>query len=61
MTWSDEYSAPTYQERAPPLTRDKTGEQGDERPVRPAEAGPADLAAQHCQLVAQGEYLGVLR
>ena len=49
------------QERTPPLTRDKTGQQGDERPVRPAEAGPADLAAQHRQLVAQDEDLGVLR
>ena len=49
------------QERAPPLARDQAGEQGDERPVGPAEAWPADLAAEHRQLVAQDEYLGVLR
>ena len=52
--WCDE-------ERTPPLTWDQAGEQGDERPVGPAEARPPDLAAQHRQLVAQDEYLGVLR
>jgi hypothetical protein len=50
-----------HQERAPPLTRDEAGEQGDERPVGPAEAWPPDLASEHRQLVAQDEDLGVLR
>ena len=49
-----------HKERAPPLTRDEAGEQGDERPVGPAEAWPPDLASEHRQLVAQDEYLGVL-
>ncbi len=49
------------QERTPPLTRDQAGKQGDERPVRPVEAGPAGLAAEHRQMVAQVECLGVLR
>ena len=48
------------QERTPPLTRDQAGEQGNERPVRPAEAGPPALAAEHRQLVAQDEDLGIL-
>ena len=47
------------QERSPPLARDQAGDQGDERSVGPAEAWPADLAAEHRQLVAQDEYLGV--
>jgi hypothetical protein len=47
------------QERAPPLTGDKAGEQGDERPVRPVEARPAELGAQHFHLGAQDEYLAV--
>ena len=49
-------------ERSPPLTGDEAGQQGDgeEAAVRPAKAGPADLAAEHRQLVAQDEYLGVL-
>ena len=49
------------EERSPPLPRDEAGEQGDQRPVRPAEARPGHLAAQHGQLMAQHEYLGVLR
>jgi hypothetical protein len=48
------------QERTPPLTRDDAGEQGNERPVRPAVAGPRDLAAENRQLVAQDEDLGIL-
>ena len=45
------------QERAPPFTGDEASEQGDERPIGPGEAGPPDLAAEHCQLVAQDENL----
>ena len=48
------------QERAPPFTGDEASEQGDERPIGPGEAGPPDLAAEHCQLVAQDEDLGIL-
>ena len=49
------------QERAPPLPGHEAGEQGDQRPVRPAEAGPPNLASEHRQLLAQDGYLGVLR
>ena len=64
---SDEAAAPAedglwrYKEAVPPLTRDETREQSDQRTVGPAEAGAPDLAAEHGQLVAQDEDLGVLR
>jgi len=48
------------QERAPAFTGGEAGEQGDERPIGPGEAGPPDLAAEHCQLAAQDEDLGIL-
>jgi hypothetical protein len=50
-----------YEERSPAVPRHEAGEQGDQSPVGPAEPGPPDLAAEHRQLVAQDEYLGVLR
>ena len=56
-----EESLRCYEERAPQLTRDETGEQGDQRAVGPAEARPGYLPAQHCQLVAQHDDLGILR
>jgi len=43
-----------------PLLWDEAGEQGDQCPVRPGEAGSADLASKDCHLVAQHEDLGVL-
>ena len=48
------------QERDPPLPRHQPGQGGDERPIRPPQAGTSDLAAQHRQLVAQHEDLRVL-
>ena len=47
-------------ERTPPLTRDETGEQGDQRVIILVEAWPGHLPAQHGQLVAQHEDLSVL-
>jgi len=44
-----------------PLPWDEAGEQGDQRPVRPGEAGSANLASKDRHLVAQHEDLGVLR
>ena len=40
--------------------RDQTGEQGDECSIRPGEAGTGDLTAEHGELVAEDEDLGVL-
>jgi hypothetical protein len=40
------------EECRPPLWWDETGEQGDERPVRSAEAGAANLASKDRQLAA---------
>jgi hypothetical protein len=40
--------------------RNKTGQEGDEGPVGPSEAGTGDLPAKHGQLVAQNEDLSVL-
>jgi hypothetical protein len=51
--WPDE-------ERAPALARHETSEEDDEGTVGPGEAGTGDLAAQHGQLVAEHEDLGVL-
>jgi hypothetical protein len=51
--WADE-------ERSPVFSRNKTGQEGDEGPVGPAESGTGDLAAQHGQLVAEHEDLSVL-
>jgi hypothetical protein len=48
------------EECRPPLPSDEAGEQGDERPVRPGEAGSADLATKDRHMVAQHEDLGVL-
>ena len=48
------------EERRPPLSGNQPGESGDERPIRPAEAGTGDLASQHGQLVAQHEGLCIL-
>jgi hypothetical protein len=49
------------EERRPPLSGDQLGQRGDERPIRPGEAGTGDLPAQDGQLVAQHEDLRVLR
>jgi hypothetical protein len=43
----------------PPLPWDETCEQGDQCPVRPGEAGSADLASKDRHLVAQHEDFGV--
>ena len=48
------------EERHPPLPWDQALQSGDERPIRPGEAGTADLPAQHGELVAQHEDLRVL-
>jgi hypothetical protein len=42
------------------FSRNKTGQEGDEGPVGPGEAGTGDLAAQRGQLVAEYEDLSVL-
>jgi hypothetical protein len=49
------------QERRPPFSWHKTGEEGDQCPVRPGEAGSGDLAAKDRYLVAQHKNLCVLR
>src|SRR5665811_647650 len=51
--WADE-------ERSPVFSRNKTGQEGDEGPVGPGEAGTGDLPVQHGQLVAEYEDLSVL-
>ncbi len=38
----------------------ETSEQRDERAIRPGDAGTGDLAAQHCWLVPEHQYLCVL-
>ena len=48
------------EERSPALPRDEAGEQSDARPIRSGEARTAHLAAQHGQLVAQHQDLGIL-
>ncbi len=48
------------QECDPPFPGHQPCHGGDERPVRPPQAGTGDLAAQHSQLVAQHEDLRVL-
>ena len=48
------------EECGPTFLRDQTSEQGNERPVRPGEAGTGDLAAQDGELVSEDEDLGVL-
>ena len=47
------------EERRPALAWHEPGQAGDERPVGPAEAGPCDLTAQHGQLVAEHQDLGI--
>jgi len=42
------------------FSRNKTGQEGDEGPVGPGEAGTGDLPVQHGQLVAEYEDLRVL-
>ena len=42
------------------FSRNKTGQEGDEGPVGPSEAGTGDLPVQHGQLVAEYEDLSVL-
>jgi len=42
------------------FSRNKTGQEGDEGPVGPGQAGTGDLAAQHGPLVAEYEDLCVL-
>jgi hypothetical protein len=51
--WADE-------EQSPALPRNKTGQEGDEGPVGPGEAGTGDLPVQHGQLVAEYEDLSIL-
>src|SRR5664280_2657488 len=51
--WADE-------ERSPVFSRNMTGQEGDEGPVGPGEAGTGDLPVQHGQLVAEYEDLSVL-
>jgi hypothetical protein len=46
--------------RIPEFSAYESGEEGDEGTVGPGEAGPGDLAAEHGQLVAQDEDLGIL-
>jgi hypothetical protein len=48
------------EERHPSLPADQPRQSGDERPIRPPEAGTGELAAQHGQLLAQHEDLRVL-
>src|ERR1035441_5370968 len=48
------------EERSPVFSRNKTGQDGDEGPVGPGEAGTGDLPVQHGQLVAEYEDLSVL-
>jgi hypothetical protein len=50
--WRDE-------ERCPSFSRYETGEEGDECPIRPGEAGTSDLPAQHDELMTEYENLGV--
>lgn len=50
--WRDE-------ERCPSFCRYETGEEGDECPIRPGEAGTGDLPAQHGELMTEYEDLGV--
>lgn len=62
---SDEAPAPVEdrlrrdKERQPSLAWREPGEQRDERPIGLGEAGPGDLATEHCQLVAQHKDLGL--
>ena len=48
------------EEACPPLTRHEAGQGAYDRSIRPGEAGPADLPAEHDQLVAQHRDLCVL-
>lgn len=48
------------EERGPALLRDEPRQGGDDRSVRPGEAGPCDLAAKDRHLVTQRQDLGVL-
>ena len=62
----DQSSMPTqdglgsHQERRPVCSWHQSGQRGDERPVRPREARPADLAEQDRELMAEHEDLGIL-
>ena len=51
--WRDE-------ERSPALARDQSGQGGDDRPVRPGEPRPGDLAAKDRHLVTEHQDLCVL-
>ena len=48
------------EERSPALSGHEAGQEGDEGTVGPGEAGTGDLAAEHGQLVAEHEDLGIL-
>jgi hypothetical protein len=48
------------EEGSPAFPRYEAGEQGDQGSIGPGEAGPGDLAAQHGELMAQHQYLGIL-
>jgi len=48
------------QERSPAFSRHQTGEEGDESPIGPGEAGTGDLPLQHGQLVTEHEDLRIL-
>src|ERR1035437_7494969 len=48
------------EERSPAFSRNKTGQEGDEGPVGPGEAGTGDLPVQHGQLMAEHEDLRLL-
>ena len=41
------------EERRPPLAGNQLGQRGDDRSIRPGEAGPADLTLEHGELVAE--------
>ena len=48
------------EERRSPLAGHQLGQRGDNRPIRPGEAGPADLTLEHGELVAEHQDLCVL-
>ena len=48
------------QERGPSLSRERSAQRSQVQPVPAAEAGPADLAPEDCELVAKHEDLDVV-
>jgi hypothetical protein len=48
------------EERSPALSGYEAGQEADERPIGPREAGTRDLATQHSDLMAKYQYLGIL-